>query len=42
VIGALGVVDPAVLAAWVDPTVTILVAVIGYFLAQLWSLKIKK
>lgn len=42
VIGALGVVDPAVLAAWVDPTVTIIVAVVGYFLAQLWSLKIKK
>lgn len=42
VIGTLGIVDPEVLADWVDPTTAILIAVISYLLTQLWSLKIKK
>lgn len=42
VIGTLGIVDPEVLAAWVEPTTAILIAVISYLLTQLWSLKIKK
>jgi hypothetical protein len=41
VIGALGVVDPVVLAEWVDPTTAIITAVAAYLLTQLWSLKQK-
>jgi hypothetical protein len=41
VIGTLGIIDPAILDQWVDPTVAIVVAVALYLLNQLWSFKVK-